>query len=105
MLKSGRRTTLGNNQQDIGSCSGGNRLNSIDTAPNASTDTDLATGLSRAYRRGGHSCWGLPLSVAQHSLTVLAIRRQLAPTPLTAGEALIGGFDPIIPLKPHLGEG
>jgi len=94
----------------------GNRLNLLDPAPNAWTDTDLVTGLSRTYRWGGHSCWDLPLSVAQHSLTVLAIRRQLAPSPLTAGEALrellhdatealIGGFDPITPLKPHLGKG
>jgi len=94
----------------------GNRLNLLDPAPNAWTDTDLATGLSRTYRWGGHSCWDLPLSVAQHSLTVLAIRRQLAPSPLSPGEelrellhdateALIGGFDPITPLKPHLGEG
>ncbi len=94
----------------------GNRLNLLDPAPNAWTETDLATGLSRTYRWGGHSCWDLPLSVAQHSLTVLAIRQQLAPSQLSPGEALrellhdatealIGGFDPITPLKPHLGEG
>lgn len=94
----------------------GNRLNLLDPAPNAWTETDLATGLSRTYRWGGHSCWDLPLSVAQHSLTVLAIRQQLAPSPLSPGEALrellhdatealIGGFDPITPLKPYLGEG
>lgn len=94
----------------------GNRLNLLDPAPNAWTDADLATGLSRTYRWGGHSCWDLPLSVAQHSLTVLAIRQMLAPTPLSSGaalrellhdatEALIGGFDPITPLKPHLGDG
>ncbi len=94
----------------------GNRLNLLDPSPNAWTDADLATGLSRTYRWGGHSCWDLPLSVAQHSLTVLAIRRHLAPSPLSPGEALrellhdatealIGGFDPITPLKPHLGEG
>jgi len=93
----------------------GNRLNLLDPAPNAWTETDLATGLSRTYRWGGHSCWDLPLSVAQHSLTVLAIGQQLAPSPLSPGEALrellhdatealIGGFDPITPLKPHLGE-
>ncbi len=94
----------------------GNRLNLLDPSPNAWTDADLATSLSRTYRWGGHSCWDLPLSVAQHSLTVLAIRRHLAPSPLSPGEALrellhdatealIGGFDPITPLKPHLGEG
>ncbi|WP_287995725.1 HD family hydrolase [Acidiphilium sp.] len=94
----------------------GSRLNLLDPAPNAWTDADLATGLSRTYRWGGHSCWDLPLSVAQHSLSVLAIRQMLALSPLSPGEALrellhdgtealIGGFDPITPLKPHLGEG
>jgi hypothetical protein len=94
----------------------GNRLDLLDPKPNAWTNTDLATGLSRTYRWGGHSCWDLPLSVAQHSLTVLAIRTALAPAPLSpdealrellhdATEALIGGFDPITPLKPHLGVG
>lgn len=94
----------------------GSRLNLLDPAPNAWTDVDLATGLSRTYRWGGHSRWDLPLSVAQHSLAVLAIRQKLAPSPLSPGEALrellhdatealIGGFDPITPLKPHLGDG
>lgn len=94
----------------------GSRLDLLDLAPNAWTDADLATGLSRTYRWGGHSCWDLPLSVAQHSLTVLAIRRMQTSAPLQpadalrellhdATEALIGGFDPITPLKPHLGAG
>ena len=54
-------------------------------------------------RWGGYSKWPLPLSVAQHSLTVLALRE--AEGPLTAREALrellhdatealFGGFDP-----------
>ncbi len=79
-------------------------------------DADLAVGLSRTYRWGGHSVWPLPLSVAQHSLTVLAIAERCATRPLTApeklrellhdaDEALIGGFDPISPIKPILGEG
>jgi 5'-deoxynucleotidase YfbR-like HD superfamily hydrolase len=72
--------------------------------------------LSRTYRWGGHSRWDLPLSVAQHSLLVLVIRQQMNTLQdLTAAEALrellhdadegLLGFDPISPLKPHLGEG
>ena len=84
--------------------------------PLAWTDRDLAIGLSRTYRWAGYSAWDLPLSVAQHSLTVLALR-EAAPGPrLTpaealrellhdAVEALMGGWDPITPLKPHLGDG
>ncbi len=78
------------------------------------TDRDLAIGLSRTYRWGGHSCWDLPLSVAQHSLLVLVLRRKIAPLDkLTRGEALreilhdadegMLSFDAIAPLKPHLG--
>jgi hypothetical protein len=80
------------------------------------TDRDLAIGLSRTYRWGGHSRWDLPLSVAQHSLLVLVIRHQMNTLQdLTAAEALrellhdadegLLGFDPISPLKPHLGDG
>ena len=90
----------------------GNRLDLLDPLPDAWTDEDLAIGLSRTYRWGGCSKWPLPLSVAQHSLTVLALRE--AEGPLTAREALrevlhdatealFGGFDPIAPLRPHLG--
>ena len=78
------------------------------------TDEDLAIGLARTYRWGGHSIWpGAPLSVAQHSLTVLALRQAAAPTGLSAraqlrellhdaDEGLIN-FDCISPLKPFLG--
>ncbi|WP_370647565.1 phosphohydrolase [Polymorphobacter sp. PAMC 29334] len=76
------------------------------------TDTDLAIGLARTCRWGGHSAWKRPLSVAQHSLTVLAIRERdtrLEP-PLAlyellhdAEEGLIA-FDCIAPLKAFLGE-
>lgn len=80
------------------------------------TDEDLAIGLSRTYRWGGHSIWPLPLSVAQHSMMVMALYARLAKTPPSArellrellhdaDEALIGGFDPISPLKPFLGPG
>lgn len=92
------------------------RLNLLAPDPQAWTDRDLAIGLSRTYRWAGYSAWPHPLSVAQHSLTVLALRRIAAARPLTAAEerrellhdateALLGGFDPITPIKPHLGEG
>jgi 5'-deoxynucleotidase YfbR-like HD superfamily hydrolase len=94
----------------------GRRLNLLAPAPQAWTDRDLAIGLSRTYRWAGYSAWDLPLSVAQHSLTVLALRRRSAGRRLTpaearrellhdATEALLGGYDPITPLKPHLGDG
>jgi hypothetical protein len=94
----------------------GRRLDLLSPAPDAWTDRDLAIGLSRTYRWGGHSRWELPLSVAQHSLTVLVLRQQMnAGRNLTPAEALrellhdgdegLLGFDPISPLKPHLGEG
>ena len=94
--------------------SSGRRLNLLDLRPDAWTDEDLATGLARTYRWGGHSCWELPLSVAQHSLAVLTIRermegRRLAPAAALrellhdADEGLLG-FDCITPLKPQLGE-
>ncbi len=75
-------------------------------------DTDLSLGLARTFRWGGHSVWPLPMSVAQHSLLVLEIRRmhgaldaaeQLRELLHDAEEGLLG-FDPISPLKPLLGE-
>ena len=92
----------------------GRRLNLLQPDPDSWTDRDLAIGLSRTYRWGGHSRWDLPLSVAQHSLLVLVLRQKLTPfDPLTRGEALrellhdadegMLSFDPISPLKPHLG--
>jgi hypothetical protein len=92
----------------------GRRLDLTDPQPHDWQDRDLAVGLSRTYRWGGHSRWELPLSVAQHSLLVLVLRQQMQPhQPLTPGEALrellhdadegLLGFDPISPLKPHLG--
>lgn len=74
-------------------------------------DADVAIGLSRTFRWGGHSIWPLPMSVAQHSLLVLEIRRnqatldtatQLRELLHDAEEGLLG-FDPISPLKPVLG--
>ncbi len=94
----------------------GRRLDLLAPDPDAWTDRDLAIGLSRTYRWAGYSAWDLPLSVAQHSLTVLALCEgsngpDLAPAEqlrelLHDGiEALMGGWDPITPLKPHLGTG
>jgi hypothetical protein len=95
----------------------GRRLDLLDPDPWAWTDRDLAIGLSRTYRWAGYSAWDLPLSVAQHSLTVLALYRASDATATLpdaearrellhdAVEALMGGWDPITPLKPHLGEG
>jgi hypothetical protein len=92
----------------------GRRLDLLSPTPFDWTDEDLAIGLARTYRWGGHSIWpGAPLSVAQHSLTVLALRHAAASTGLSAraqlrellhdaDEGLIN-FDCISPLKPFLG--
>jgi uncharacterized protein len=91
----------------------GRRLDLLDPTPLDWADEDLALGLARTYRWGGHSAWPRPLSVAQHSLFVLALRRERSPTGLSdaaarrellhdADEGLLG-FDPISPLKPFLG--
>lgn len=94
----------------------GRRLDLLAPTPFDWTDEDLAVGLSRTFRWGGHSVWpGAPLSVAQHSLAVLALRRARARPPLgvaeerrellhDAEEGLIN-FDCISPLKPFLGAG
>lgn len=93
----------------------GRRLDLLDPTPFDWADEDLALGPARTYRWGGHSAWKLPLSVAQHSLLVLALRRARSPTGLSdaaarrellhdADEGLLG-FDPISPLKPFLGPG
>ena len=88
------------------------RLDLLNPDPHAWTDDDLAAGLSRTMRWSGASQWEHPLSVAQHSLTVLAIRE--AEGPLTPAEALrellhdatefMLGWDCITPLKAQLGE-
>lgn len=91
----------------------GAALDLINPSPQAWTDEDLATRLARTYRWGGESCWDWPLSVAQHSLLVLALRRRAGPRPLNPQEALMEllhdaeegflGFDCISPLKRVLG--
>jgi hypothetical protein len=93
----------------------GRRLDLLDPAPGDWEDEDLALGLARTYRWGGHSAWPLPLSVAQHSITVMLLRRAASAVPLSpledlrellhdAEEGLLG-FDCISVLKPFLGEG
>jgi len=94
----------------------GRRLDLIEPTPFDWTDEDLAIGLSRTFRWGGHSIWpGAPLSVAQHSLAVLALRRARSKGGLAADHARrellhdaeegLLGFDCISPLKPFLGAG
>jgi hypothetical protein len=97
----------------------GKRLDLLSPTPFDWDDADLALGLARTYRWGGHSAWPLPLSVAQHSITVMLLRRAAAfastSTPLApiielrellhdAEEGLLG-FDAVSPLKPFLGAG
>jgi hypothetical protein len=93
----------------------GKRLDLLNPTPFDWDDSDLALGLARTYRWGGHSAWPLPLSVAQHSIAVMLLRRMASPTPLApvvelrellhdAEEGLLG-FDAVSPIKPFLGEG
>lgn len=90
----------------------GKQLDLLHPTPFDWEDHDLALGLARTYRWGGHSAWPLPLSVAQHSLSVMLLRRAAAPTTALqdlrellhdAEEGLLG-FDCISVLKPFLGE-
>jgi uncharacterized protein len=93
----------------------GRRLDLLDPTPFDWDDADLALGLARTYRWGGHSAWPLPLSVAQHSIAVMLLRQAASPTPLAplvllrellhdAEEGLLG-FDALSVIKPFLGEG
>lgn len=90
----------------------GRKLDLLSPDPWSWTDEDLATGLARTYRWGGHSRWDWPLSVAQHSLLVLAIHERVSdgqPTPAQQMRELVHdaeelvGLDAIASLKPHLG--
>lgn len=93
----------------------GNVLNLLDPSPFAWTDADLSARLARTYRWSSETRWSRPLSVAQHSLTVLHIREMQAVAPLSAIEQLrellhdadegLLHFDPPSPIKAHLGEG
>lgn len=92
----------------------GKRLDLLHPTADDWADDDLALGLARTYRWGGHSAWPLPLSVAQHSIAVMLLRQAAAPAPLTAVEQLrellhdaeegLLGFDCISVLKPFMGE-
>jgi 5'-deoxynucleotidase YfbR-like HD superfamily hydrolase len=95
----------------------GRRLDLLDPTPFDWDDSDLALGLARTYRWGGHSAWPLPLSVAQHSLTVMHVRAAackavgLELPPIAALRELLHdaeegllGFDCISPLKPFMGD-
>jgi hypothetical protein len=90
----------------------GKRLDLLNPTPFDWDDEDLALGLARTYRWGGHSAWPLPLSVAQHSLLVLALHRkgkasearaELRELLHDADEGLLG-FDCISVIKPFLGD-
>ena len=92
----------------------GRRLDLLAPTPNAWTDEDLALGLARVSRWAGQSRWDRPLSVAQHSLLVLALREQdergrLPPNHALrellhdADEAWLG--EVLWPIKPCLGDG
>ena len=92
----------------------GKRLDLLNPTPHDWADEDLALGLARTYRWGGHSAWPLPLSVAQHSITVMLLRSAASAAPLSAlaelrellhdAEEGLLGFDCISVLKPFLGE-
>jgi len=93
----------------------GAALDLVNPSPQAWTDEDLAKRLARTYRWGGESTREWPLSVAQHSLLVLALRREWSQfdRPLTLAEQRAEllhdaeegflGFDCISPLKRVLG--
>lgn len=92
----------------------GCRLDLINPTPFDWSDEDLAIRMARVKRWSGESRWpDLSLSVAQHALLVLTLRRQWATTPLSPveesrelhhddDEGLLG-FDCSTPLKPILG--
>lgn len=93
----------------------GRRIDLLNPSPLDFEDEDIAIGLSRTPRWGGHSIWEWPMSVAQHSILVLELavakrpaglarRQQLAVLLHDASEGLMA-FDPISPVKPFLGAG
>ena len=93
----------------------GRHLDLLVPHPCAWTDRDLAVRLSRTCRWCSDTRWANPLSVAQHSLTVLHLRRAAAAQPLTPAEQLrellhdaeeaLVNHDVPTPLKPLLGDG
>jgi hypothetical protein len=93
----------------------GKRLDLLSPTPFDWDDADLALGLARTYRWGGHSAWPLPLSVAQHSISVMLLRGAASRAPLAPAVALrellhdaeegLLGFDAVSVIKPFLGDG
>ncbi len=92
----------------------GKRLDLLNPTPFDWDDADLALGLARTYRWGGHSAWPLPLSVAQHSIAVMLLRQEASPglAPIHALRELLHdaeegllGFDAVSVIKPFLGDG
>jgi hypothetical protein len=70
----------------------GKRLDLLNPTPFDWDDADLALGLARTYRWGGHTAWPLPLSVAQHSISVMLLRRAAASASSSAsGSASVPG--------------
>lgn len=92
----------------------GRRLDLIHPSPDAWLDSDMAIRLGRVARWTGESIWEWPLSVAQHSLTVLALRRQWSKSPMSATAQLLelthdmdeglSGYDAPSPMKLILGQ-
>lgn len=92
----------------------GNRLDLMNPHPCAWTDDDLAKRLSRTYRWCSDTRWDRPLSVAQHSLTVLHLRQAASSLPLSPAECLrellhdaeegLINYDAATPVKALLGE-
>ena len=90
-------------------------LNLIDPSPHCWTNEDLTVRLARTYRWSSDTRWDRPLSVAQHSLTVLRLRECGTERPLTAAEQIrellhdaeegLFHFDSLSPMKQHLGAG
>ena len=90
----------------------GGKLDLLDPDPQSWTDMDLAIRLARTGRWSGESIGPDQLSVAQHSLFVLEMRRQFG-SPMTPIEELreglhdaeegFLGFDCLSPLKKVLG--
>ncbi len=90
------------------------RLDLANPTPFDWEDMDLAIGLARTFRWGGHSAWPRPMSVAQHCLLVLELRKSMSPVPLSKNECLqellhdgeegLIGWDCVSPAKALLGE-
>lgn len=91
----------------------GRRIDLLNPSPLDFELDDIAFALSRVARWGGQTTGEHLYSVAQHSLMVTDIGRRLASNGLSAplqlahlvhdAEEGFVSFDPISPLKPHLG--